>query len=422
MKNTFKRVLVFGIVLSTGLLGIAQDDCLDFRIDSVRLEEERLYVVYFSITNLSDQDAEWISFEYPAFTFFTPSLIPENIPANGTYAGSFELWDLNLDPLMAGDILFFKAIIENQTGWCCHEDGIPLKIPGEEPECTCDNIETSVEAGFYVDFNCDQDSEILLSPKAALSCDSLIWTVYDYEKKMVLAVDTSLGKDTAALSLLTEIGYWVEMRLIRWDEDGNKCESTTELKYGEEVINCCITNLSPIVIMLRKAPKSGNSVQVNWRVQMGTNFEFFTIIRYSSQDTVILDRVKASLGKTNYSYTDASPPPGSVKYFVVGTAKDLRQVYSRTASITGRDRPAPGPITLFPNPAGPQINIRMPGEGRYQISILNWQGQSLERHLVNTPGPGSVTTLHVAHLPAGTYLLKQENEEGTIEVIKWIKK
>jgi len=424
MKNTFNRIriLVFGMMLGCATMGLSQADCMDFKIDEVIIQEGGVYEIQFTITNLSSQAAEWLALEYPPFTFFGPSLILEDIPAaGGSYSGSFELWDLHSEPLMPGDIIFFKAILENKTGWCCHLDGIPIKIPGEEPLCDCDNLEEAVAAGFSADFNCNLSSQILLSPRKAADCDSVIWRVYDYKNKEMLAADTSLGMDTADLILPSEIGFIVDMEIIRWDDLGNKCEENESIT-SEEVINCCVTSLSPIALILKRPPKTGNAVQVKWRVQRGTNFEFFTLIRYSDKDTLILDRVNAQLGKTNYSYSDPAPPSGTVYYFVVGTAKNKQQVYSRTKSIPGKDRPAPGPISIFPNPASPEIKVRLAGKGLFYLSVLDWKGRRLQKHKIFSSNKDNLITLEIRDFSPGVYYLEQTDDNGNTSVFKWIKK
>lgn len=183
---------------------------------------------------------------------------------------------------MPGDIIFFKAILENKTGWCCHLDGIPIKIPGEEPFCDCDNLEEAVAAGFSADFNCNLSSQILLSPRKAADCDTVIWRVYDYKNK--------------------------------------------------------------------------------------------------------------------------------------------QQVYSRTKSVPVKEKPSPGPISIFPNPTSHELNVRLAEKGLFYLSVLDWKGRRLQKHKIFSSNKDNLITLEIRDFSPGVYYLEQTDDNGNTSVFKWIKR
>ncbi len=77
---------------------------------------------------------------------------------------------------------------------------------------------------------------------------------------------------------------------------------------------------------------------------------------------------------------------------------------------TGIDDNNPEPaIRLYPNPASTEINIELPGNGEWKISLLNLTGQVLK-----TLNTGSHARVSLVGLPKGLYLLKAEREGSVL--------
>lgn len=62
-------------------------------------------------------------------------------------------------------------------------------------------------------------------------------------------------------------------------------------------------------------------------------------------------------------------------------------------------------ISLFPNPAGQLLRVKLPGAGDWTLDVLNASGILIRRTMIRASAEGGTGTVDLEGLPAGTYLL-----------------
>lgn len=402
-------------IVCTTSLEFNCEPCMTFVVDTVITNPDNTYTVDFTVTNNSDEDADKIVFEYPANIFFDPSIIIVNIAAGATYSGTFTIYDLNMPPLGSGSIINFKAILENNDGWCCHLDDLEIELGGD---CfgDCMTLEDDILAGFNFEFRCD-NGELLLNPLRANLCDTVIWELVTDEP---FARDTTVGRDTMAFPIPLAREFFITMTIIRYDENGNRCLLPTPVFSSVLVVNPCPPIIREIDLDLKRDTRDNNAVFVNWSVGLKSDIEEFSVVRYYLNNSKVVARVKAQPGQQHYNIREDHLPMGTLSYEVLGRKQKEQQAISERRSITLQDQLISNTVQLFPNPAKESLNLSLPQPGRYSLIIMDNNGNRLRTKQVEIL-QGSNIRFMINDLPQGLYMMKVQKATGESETKRFLK-
>lgn len=117
---------------------------------------------------------------------------------------------------------------------------------------------------------------------------------------------------------------------------------------------------------------------------------------------------------SSYSYRHQLTAPGSHYFRVRAVDMEGRSVLSDVISVNNNCR-IPFNISLFPNPADRDLNIRIktPSEGKSSIIIMNETGQMVYRNEFTLMAGTNNIKIDTEKFPAGAYLLRAESSGGS---------
>jgi hypothetical protein len=161
----------------------------------------------------------------------------------------------------------------------------------------------------------------------------------------------------------------------------------------------------PITLISFTASVVNGDVVLKWTTAAEIDNDYFTIQR--SLDGMGWENIlRVEGGGTNgntksYSTKDPSPYAGASYYRLMQTDIDGKSTYSFVVSINQGNKNAE--IVIFPNPAGDHIKIIFPSSGRYEVALLNSNGQ-LMYHPEEVNGTNMV--LNVSGMKSGIYFIR----------------
>ena len=164
------------------------------------------------------------------------------------------------------------------------------------------------------------------------------------------------------------------------------------------------------------AKKSGNKVQLRWKVSEAINNKYFEVERsINGTSFTKIGTVDARPGSTGtYIFNDHSPYMQSVNYYRIKQVdNDGKFSYSviRSVSFDGKNK-----ITVSPNPARDFINVYASGDDM-KAYLCDASGKRLSSYALNK---GSVR-IDISKLPIGTYTVVFEKNGTTTDVQKVVK-
>ena len=175
---------------------------------------------------------------------------------------------------------------------------------------------------------------------------------------------------------------------------------------GTSTVYCSLYPL-PVELTRFAASAANGRVTLSWATASEKNSAYFAIERSANgREFVSIAEVKSqgnSSTPTDYRATDEKPLPGQSYYRLRQVDADGTAAYSPVAVVTQQAGPAG--FSLSPNPAADQVLVDLtawpsqPGTAE----VLSLSGQLL---LTKPLVSGSVYSLDVRALPAGTYLLR----------------
>jgi Secretion system C-terminal sorting domain len=197
----------------------------------------------------------------------------------------------------------------------------------------------------------------------------------------------------------------------------NKCANPSV--FGPATLSSAGTtgaNTLPVVLVgFTAILNSDRSVALTWNTEMEVNSSHFDIER-SADGTVwnsigMVAAAGNSSTETTYSYTDASPLPGTNYYRLKMVDLDNNYGYTNITVIrmTGVNN-----ISFFPNPARDFVNISL-GEtagSDVTIRLINQSGQVLQEKRVQG-GNGTIVSLPLLQYAAGLYILSVSQNDGS---------
>ncbi|HCL83920.1 MAG TPA: hypothetical protein DIC22_08090 [Chitinophagaceae bacterium] len=169
-------------------------------------------------------------------------------------------------------------------------------------------------------------------------------------------------------------------------------------------INSVSTPL-PITLISFTASVVNGEVLLYWTTAAEINNDYFTIQR--SRDVAGWENIQKVPGAGNsstdhtYSTKDQSPFTGISYYRLMQTDIDGKFTYSQVISVNLGNKLSE--INLFPNPATDRVNILFNVSGKYEVALLNSNGQfMIHPVLIN----GLNTVLNVSELKSGIYFIR----------------
>lgn len=163
----------------------------------------------------------------------------------------------------------------------------------------------------------------------------------------------------------------------------------------------------------------GKSVNLNWKTANEVNTQDFLVERRTDDTefaTVGTMLSKNVAGTHNYSFTDVRPVAGNSYYRLKQRDKDGKSSYSDIANVK-IDGIA---LSLYPNPVSKELVVSH--DYVKQSASLKVVGLDGKTHIkTNSAAGSSSTTINVASLASGTYLLVHD-VNGKAQSQKFIKK
>jgi hypothetical protein len=160
----------------------------------------------------------------------------------------------------------------------------------------------------------------------------------------------------------------------------------------------------PITLISFTASVLNGEVVLNWSTAAEIDNDYFTIQR--SKDGLGWENIEKVAGAGTsgnvkyYSTQDPSPYTGISYYRLRQTDIDGKQSYSFVRSVNLVNKVSE--ITVYPNPATDQIKITFPVSGKYELALINSNGQVMYSPVSIT---GNSTVLNVSGLKAGFYFI-----------------
>ncbi|MBL7914125.1 MAG: T9SS type A sorting domain-containing protein [Bacteroidia bacterium] len=179
----------------------------------------------------------------------------------------------------------------------------------------------------------------------------------------------------------------------------------------------------PIELLSFEANKSDNQVDLIWQTASEINNDYFTIQRssngYEFEDIAIVDGAGNSTTVLTYKETDKKPLNGINYYRLMQTDYDGKFTYSEIRSVMFGTK---GSITVFPNPApeNNQIQVSIPVEGEYTVSITDASGRIIQNEKISTNENNQIIPLNLSEtLSTGIYQIgiRNENENYNSKLI-----
>lgn len=134
----------------------------------------------------------------------------------------------------------------------------------------------------------------------------------------------------------------------------------------------------------------------------GRNYEWMTTLPASAG-------VQADKSKV-YTWLDTEPMQGSSWYRL--RALDANGTEAGNAILRAESARENGDIRLYPNPAGPELQVQIAGDARMrELQLIDLHGRVLQRKALSQ---SREETLDIRDLPPGMYLLRVYTEQGSV--------
>ncbi|MGE5520195.1 MAG: lamin tail domain-containing protein [Candidatus Dadabacteria bacterium] len=166
------------------------------------------------------------------------------------------------------------------------------------------------------------------------------------------------------------------------------------------------------------AVKQGSSVNVNWIVNDETNSDKYIVER--SNDGVQFTPLASVLAKddgstrTVYSFMDVAPQKGINLYRLKQVYHDDKFEYSRQVPVVFD---VPSSITISPNPATTEFNVRLDGiSGPLELRLLNASGKLMKMQML----AGTYQKVDVSSLAKGIYFVQIISNKKLVQSSKLI--
>jgi len=212
---------------------------------------------------------------------------------------------------------------------------------------------------------------------------------------------------------------------VKWSSMGTKAITVaigngtcTMASYSQSIT---ISALLPVEITGFQGALKGGMGLLSWTTGSETGNTYFVIER--SGDGSRFDSIGALMGTNNvnahsYAFTDAQVPDGGNYYRLRQVDRNGSARYSRTILLFNEDTNAAGRMQVFPNPAGPIINVAVssPVTELVSVQIFSLSGNMVKTEQQSLSAGNNQWSMAIAGLTPGSYFLKLSSAQGTIRV------
>jgi predicted outer membrane repeat protein len=238
------------------------------------------YTLDYTITNNAGQPSTFYVFEvHTPNVVFEPAWAPFALDDGQSHTGSLSIHSLNGDPLPPGLVVEFKALLFDDTGWCCHLDDMSIVLPDcGEPVCDCGDsrgFPLEVAAGFSRTVDCNL-SQVTVIPLALQPCDSVVWTV-EGPSDLPIQIPGSTGNEPVTFSFPNNGEYRLCMEVARLDEAGNVCFNSVQF-CETFTVNCSIARPAGPANIATLIDGSDRSVLVLYPNPVSNDLHFFSTL------------------------------------------------------------------------------------------------------------------------------------------------
>lgn len=165
------------------------------------------------------------------------------------------------------------------------------------------------------------------------------------------------------------------------------------------------------------ARPENNTVNVQWDVADEIDVRGYEVERSTNGSRFESIGFVAAHGKPFYSFTDAQPVAGTAYYRVKNVDIDGQHKYSSVVRVNSK---RPGTLKLYPMPARDIVTLQHERTTPASTLLLTTADGRMVRQ-IRPATDAYQTTVSLAGLQPGLYLLRLENGQGGVESIKVIK-
>jgi hypothetical protein len=161
--------------------------------------------------------------------------------------------------------------------------------------------------------------------------------------------------------------------------------------------------------------KKSNGTQLNWETISEQNSSHFEIEKSTDGNQYTkLGQVSAKGNSTDrqvYSWLDPVPATGTVFYRLKLVDLDGTAMYSRVVVLKNMNELV---VSTFPNPVHDLLNVQLTLRKKENIhlQLTDLSGKTVYNNTIVMQDRQNATSIPVSHLPAGTYFLVLNREEG----------
>jgi hypothetical protein len=173
----------------------------------------------------------------------------------------------------------------------------------------------------------------------------------------------------------------------------------------------------PVGFMNINAKKVSSGVQITWSVAGEVNVNRYEIERSTNgRDFSVVGQVTAG-GRAVYSFVDRQPATGVTFYRVRNVDVDGKHGYSTVVRLNLN---AVAALHAYPQPARSSITIEHPtAVSGGAITLSSATGQVIQK--VDVKADTNQTVLELSALHAGMYLVRFNDNQGTVQTVKIVK-
>lgn len=160
-----------------------------------------------------------------------------------------------------------------------------------------------------------------------------------------------------------------------------------------------------------------NAVKLNWEVVEENGHGFYIEYSHDEKKWENIGFVQSQSRQPEpggsiyeYSYSHINNANGNQYYRIKQVSENGKETYSEVKTITLKNETA---ISIWPNPATDQLRIASPTSGvntYTRARIFDLSGRMLSENQLKA---GAVNAISISKLPAGTYIVRIENTDGT---------
>ncbi len=188
------------------------------------------------------------------------------------------------------------------------------------------------------------------------------------------------------------------------------------------------TPIAPLTFVhIAATRKANNNVLVDWAMQNEKNVNIYTL--EISKDGIGYQTLTSQMPTANnggspaYNYEDGTAAANKLWYRVKANTTTGSTIYSNAVTVNEVEKIGDELISIYPNPVvNGKINLQLNflPEGKYNITISNMVGQTVEKRRVAVQGNHVSQVINLANAAAGKYQLSVTETGGKKTTVTFI--